>query len=242
MTTSTKQQASDKVINRIRALLAMGADTSSENEAAIALKRARKLMDEHQVNLCDIEDMTEDDLGTADFDIGSTQQKIWISSIALDVAKMNDCIVGFATRTSRRETLRYQFKGFKEDAKLCEFMLVYLVENCNRLYLRDKGELNLKGAGDKNDYLLGVASGLRTRIEAIIEQRKKAMSEACDGRSLMVMKAAVVEQAHGKQKTGKARRYRNTNHRAYHGGEGASKELHLGSFVNNNAQPKQMIS
>ena len=36
-----------KILERIRALLAMGGDVSSEHEAAIALKRARSLMDKH---------------------------------------------------------------------------------------------------------------------------------------------------------------------------------------------------
>lgn len=243
MTNSTKQQASDKIINRIRALLAMGADTSSENEAAIALKRARKLMDEHQVSLSDVEAMTEDDLGSADYDVGSSKQKLWVGSIALKIAEMNDCIVRIASRR-RGENIRYQFDGFKEDAKMCEFMLVYLVDTCNRLYLRDKGKLNLKGAGDKNDFLTGMAQGLSKRMDEIIEQRKKAMSEACDGRSLMVMKAAIVEKAHGKQKTSKRKTYsyRETNEKAYYGGSKASKEVHLGTFVDNNVEARKMLA
>src|SRR5699024_12228370 len=107
----------------------------SENEAAIALKRARKLMDEHQVSLSDVEAMTEDDLGSADYDLGSSRQKLWVGAIALKIAEMNDCIVRIAPRR-RGDNIRYQFDGFKEDAKMCEFMLVYLVDTCNRLYLR----------------------------------------------------------------------------------------------------------
>src|SRR5699024_8808590 len=103
MPNSIKQQASDKIINRIRALLAMGSDTSSENEAAIALKRARKLMDEHQVKLSDIENITESDLGASMFDIGSTQCKTWIGMLAVKVAQMNDCIAKYARRSKRTD-------------------------------------------------------------------------------------------------------------------------------------------
>lgn len=243
MSNSTKQQVSDKIVNRIRALLAMGADTSSENEAAIALKRARSLMDEHQVSLSDIEAVTEDDLGSTDYDLGSSKQKLWIGSLSLKIAEMNDCVVCIAARR-RGDNIRYQFDGFKEDTKICEFMLVYLVDTCNRLYLRDKGKLNLKGAGDKNDYLTGITQGLCERMDEIIEQRKEAMSAACNGRSLMVVKAAIVEKAHGKQKSKSRKTYssRHPNRDAYFGGNDASKEVHLGTFMGNNVEPNKMLA
>ena len=44
--TQEKVKPSEKILTRIRNLLAMASDRSSENEAAIALERARKLMDE----------------------------------------------------------------------------------------------------------------------------------------------------------------------------------------------------
>ena len=243
MSDSIDKQVDDKVISRIRRLLAMGNDKSSEHEAAIALKRARSLMDEHQVELSDIEAMSEDDLGSAEYDIGSSRQKLWVGNIALKIAKMNDCVVRI-TRRRRGDNIRYVFDGFKEDASLCEFMLVYLVDTCNRSYIQDKDRLNLKGAGDKNDFLVGMSLGLSERMDDIIEQRKKTMSEASDGRSLIVMKAAIVEQAHGKQKTSKRKSYshRNTNIGAFVAGSEASKEVHLGSFVSNDAEAHKMLA
>ena len=233
MPRKTKKQVSDKILERIRALLAMGSDTSSEHEAAIALKRARSLMDEHQVTLNDIESLTVDDLGEAAFDSGSSKQKKWISSLALAIAKMNDCVVVL----SRTYNMSYVFRGFKEDVLLCEFMLVYLVDTCNRLYERDKKELGLFGIADKNDYLKGITLGLSARIARIIVEREEAMSQASNSRSLVVTKSAIVEAKYGvqKSKTPKSSK-RRLNSDAYLGGSKASKEVSLGSFVGHKNQ------
>ena len=230
-TTSNKEQASIKIIERVRALLAMGGDTSSQHEAAIAMKRARKLMDDHQVTLADIEALTKDDLGTSDYDAGSTRQKIWVSTLACSVATMNDCLVDFAVRHRRSQNKVYQFKGFKEDVKLAEFMLVYLVDTCNRLYERDKKELGLYGVADKNDFLMGMAQGIVSRIKVIINERKKSMSEACTGRSLIISKANIIEEKFGVVKHHAAKDTRDANIIAYMGGRKAAKNVQLGNFV-----------
>lgn len=230
-TESSKEQASSKIIERVRALLAMGGDVSSQHEAAIAMKRARKLMDEHQITLADIESLTEDDLGVANYDAGSTRQKIWVSTLACIVAEMNDCLVDFAVRQRRSQNKVYQFKGFKEDVKLAEFMLAYLVDTCNRLYDRDKKELGLNGMADKNDFLSGMAQGLVQRIRAIINERKKSMSEACTGRSLIISKATIIEDKFGVVKHETTKDTRDANVIAYMGGKLAANEVQLGNFV-----------
>ena len=45
----------DKLIDRIRKLLALAEDAASQNEALIAARRARSLMDKHQITKGDIE-------------------------------------------------------------------------------------------------------------------------------------------------------------------------------------------
>lgn len=234
MITSNDKRASEKILERIRALLAMGGDTSSEHEAAIALKRARKLMDDHQVTLADIENIKDDDLGSSEYDLGSTRQQRWVTRLAINVAKLNDCIVTYAARR-RGENKRYQFKGFKEDAGMCEFMLVYLVDTCNRLYQRDKDKLGLYGTADKNDFLRGLAAGIIDRIKDMIEERNQA--QASDGRSLVLIKMAVVEAEFGKEKYRNVKVRSAANHNAYSAGKRTASEVHLGSFVGSNSKP-----
>lgn len=232
-------QPDNKILERIRALLAMGGDVSSEHEAAIALKRARSLMDKHQVTLADIDNMNDDDFGSSYFETGSSKQKRWVTSLAIQIAKLNDCIVKFKARTNKRAPMTYVFEGFAEDAKICDFMLVYLVDTCNRLYNRDKNKLGLSGIADKNDYLFGLVSGLTDKIKAMIKERNK--EQASDGRSLVLVKKAMVEGKFGeaKYKTG---RTRHVDSNIYAAGRTAAKDVHLGSFVGTSAKAKAQIA
>ena len=235
MTTLPQQQAAKKVHERIRALLAMGSDKSSAHEAAIALKRARSLMDQHQVSLSDIKNMEGDSLGVGKYGLGSSKQSIWISSLALNVARLNDCVVSYNQPRNSKEHITYEFKGFNEDVELCEFMIVYLVDTCNRLYERDKNRLRLNATTDKNDYLLGMSDKIVSRIKEMIEQRAAAPTNLSDGRSLVFTKSAIVAQAHGQQKTNNTKQTREANYKAYRGGRIASNDVHLGNFINHNA-------
>ena len=221
-----------KILERIRALLAMGGDVSSEHEAAIALKRARSLMDKHQVTLADIENIDDESFGSSFFDTESSKQKIWVSSLSIKIAKLNDCIAAIKKRSNKRMPIVYEFKGFSEDAKICDFMLIYLVDTCNRLYNRDKAKLRLSGLSDKNDYLHGLVSGLSDKMQAMIDER--VSQQASDGRSLVLVKKAMVEQQFGQPKY-KDSRGRSVKPSVYNAGVAAAKDVHLGSFVGSSA-------
>lgn len=237
--TDSGKAAKDKILARIQALLAMGNDVSSENEAKIALRRARNLMDEHQITLSDIQNIKSDDLGTSQYDVGGKRQQRWVTDLAVGVARLNDCIVKYAARRHRWENKRYVFKGFKEDTKMCDFMLIYLVDTCNRLYQRDKVKLGLKGTGEKNDYLQGITKGLKERINEIIAERQ--LAKASDGRSLMVVKMAIVENEFGKAKYTETK-VKVKNPLAYLEGEKSAKEVHLGNFVGSESADHAKIS
>lgn len=239
MTASTKPLVTDKVLGRIRALLAMGGDTSSEHEAAIATKRANKLMEDYEVSLSDIKDLNGADLGLYKYDLGTGKQKTWLSVLALNIAKLNECIVSFTESDSVTQKASYEFKGFKNDVEICEFMMVYVVDTCKRLYKQDKTKLRLDGALDKEDYLLGLSDKIVIRIKNIIEDRAKILSDLSDGSSLIVQKSALVTQVHGEQKTENTVQEREVNYRAYSGGCMASKEIHLGRFLSDNYKPKR---
>ena len=228
-----------KILERIRALLAMGGDVSSEHEAAIALKRARSLMDKHQVTLADIDNIDDDSFGSAYFETGSAKQKKWVTALAINIAELNDCIVKINQRSNKRAPVTYVFHGFAEDAKICDFMLIYLVDTCNRLYNRDKAKLGLSGIRDKNDYLYGLVSGLSMKMKAMIAERND--EQASDGRSLVVVKKAMVKEQFGEAKY-KNSRGRSVDSDIYYAGRAAAKDVHLGSFVGNSTASHAKIA
>ena len=83
---------------------------------------------------------------------------------------------------------------------------------------------------DKNDYLHGLVSGLSIKMKAMIAERSN--EQASNGRSLVVVKKAMVEQQFGEAKYTSGRT-RSVDPDIYHAGRAAAKDVHLGSFVGN---------
>lgn len=106
----------DKILERIRALLSMAADTASPHEASIAAGRARKLMDQHQVGLDDL--TTESGFGFANVGAEYRFMPKWLSVLALGVGYLNDVKV---VKQHRWQTINnsysYQilFQGYESD-------------------------------------------------------------------------------------------------------------------------------
>ena len=161
----------------------------------------------------------------------------------LKVAKLNDCIVTYTkpASTHSKQTTFYEFKGFQEDVELCEFMTVYLIDTCNRMYEQNKERLGLNGAFDKEDYLLGMSDKISERITDMIKARASNTGRLSDGNSLVLVKSDIVAKACGEQKTNATPLTREANYKAYRRGRIASNDVHLGSFINNDAQSEQEI-
>lgn len=221
----------ERILERIRSLLAMSRDTSSPNEAAIALRRARKLMDEHQVNMRDFSNINKSQaFGKSKFGEMGSRQYVWVSIIAIALAEMNDCITKFQKAGEHRDA-GYVFLGFKDDVCVCKFMLNYLIDTCHRLYKRDKEALGLTGLGDKNDYLTGIAVALRNRINLITSQRRADLAVNAGSCAMIKDKTMRVEQQFGKASYSLAKTKASRNQKAMLGGHSAAKEVHLGGFV-----------
>lgn len=242
MDTIKQPKISQKIRERICKLLAMGNDKSSLNEAGIAIRRARSLMDKHQVSLSDIRPISNDGLGLGKYDLGSNQQKTWVSTLVLNIARLNDCVVGYSTPLSPEDHITYIFKGFQEDVELCEFMTVYLVDTCHRLYERDKNHLKLNKSTDKEDFLLGMADKINSRIQALIAHRVEQPSLLSDGQSLVLSKSTLVIHTYGQQRTNNTKLRRKANYKAWRGGRIASQEVYLGKFMNNKYQPNHTLA
>lgn len=229
----------DKIIERVRQLLAMGSDTSSPNEASIALNRARKLMDAHQISATDIENAKGSDFGENAFTTESSQNRTWVGILVVAIAKMNSCVVAVKPRWNKKERISYIFKGFEEDSKMCQFMMAYLCDAVDNFYKVDKKNYGLKGASDKNSYFVGFASGICTRIDEEIKEREGNAQANSSSTALVVAKNAVVEARFGSTPTKESRK--TTKGKGNYLGNVAAKKAHLGSFMNNKAEKNEAI-
>ncbi len=183
----------DKIIARVKKLMAMAADGSSPNEAMIAAERARKLMDQHQLS---IEDLTErSQFNTKSPSSARKFTPHWENVISVAIANYNDCKATLEYDVGKRG-YRLTFKGFDEDVQVANYMFCYIIENGKRQcskYFKDQGHSRYNarlGTSFKDSY----AREIIIKINELIENRKV---ESEKGTGLMVIKQQLVEQEFG---------------------------------------------
>jgi len=210
-----------KIMDRIKKLLAMGNDASSPEEAAIAAKRARSMMDKHQISELDLSGLDEDEFGELRHYTQLKRPHASIGMIAASVSKLNDCVVTYSFDYSQKSVL---FKGFKQDVVLSIEMLKYLIGQCNHL-----AKLNASGRADINSYRLGFASGFAKKVREIMEERKEVVTT--DSKQLVVVKKALVEAQYGIQKYSKKKSYRSGSNESYNNGRVAGYNANINKQI-----------
>lgn len=196
---STANENRDAIIERLRKLYAMSQDVSSPEEAAIAGRRARALMDKHGVT---IDDLQTSEFGETISEFTKRRLPAWVDVLAVGVALMNDVRVA-------RVGHRIRFQGFDLDTQSAQLMLDYLVQTCNRHCKRWQA--------DEMDHYYGSArrqatqfrdhysSEMQRRLREMRDIREKDQREAAGtGTSLVVLKKQLVEQKFGQQRLKRA--------------------------------------
>lgn len=153
----------DKIIDRVRKLLAMAKDTSSPNEAAIAAQRARKLIDEYQLSELDLTTVDANAFSSETYNTGQKTLNRALSIMAVAVAKYNDCQT---EATSLGGAINIRFKGMLVDAVCATEMFKYLRDEMYR-----QAERNAEGRANRTAYRLGFASGITAQVRESMRQR-----------------------------------------------------------------------
>lgn len=174
----------DKILDRIRKLLAMAGDTASPNEAAIAAKRARHLMDQYQVAEMDLRTTNEADFGTADqLYMGS-----WHGMLGIAMGRLNDVNV---RQVNENGFALLRFEGYLVDAVTAKELWLYLAAQCEQQAKKVRGR--------KDDYHRGFASGVQQQVRDILKDREQI--KTANGTSLVLCKRNQVTQRYGEQQT-----------------------------------------
>ncbi|CAG8998080.1 MAG: hypothetical protein CENE_00011 [Candidatus Celerinatantimonas neptuna] len=187
MTESSNQL--DKVISKIQKLLAMAADTSTPNEALIAARRARALMDKYQLSKADIESKAGNQFLETKANMTGSVRKQWLLKLSSSAAILNDCVGA----VSRAPYVQYFFQGFKADAIVAKLTMDYLVEACER-QLKSSG---ITGASNRNFFRVGFSEQVQLRALQITEERKKTFVNDT-GTALVPLKKELITNHFGK--------------------------------------------
>lgn len=120
-----------RIKDKIAKLLNLSESQVNEHEAANAARKARILMDKHQLSLIDIErgEPTEELVSAVASDY-SSRWPLWKTSIAVAIAELNDCICDFHCRIplDRKYERAIRFKGFASDVELCGSLFYYILD------------------------------------------------------------------------------------------------------------------
>lgn len=195
------QEKDQKIIERVRQLLAMAADTSSPNEAAIAAGRARKLMDMHQITLDDLKD-EDTGFGFRHVDKSYRFLPMWKDWLAVAIAQFNDCKCSKVhewKKVNSSYSYRLLFQGFEVDVIIAASMYDYLTAAINRLcaaYIATLG-YDKYPAKIGDAYKKEASSAICSRLRTMQKEREQEVHQST-GTSLVVFKMAQVEAEFGK--------------------------------------------
>ena len=226
----TEQQTKAKLLDRVRRLYAMANDSSSPNEAAIALRRVRSLMDAHQ--------LTEADLQQSDFAKAGgehfNRMPRWYSILSIGVAAFNDCVVSLEYADGAKHA---QFKGFENDTVSALLMLDYLIDCMERGWrefdqTRDRSS-NTTAA--KNSFYVGFAGTMQAKLKELAAARKAEYMDASTGTALVVIKMNMVRREFGMQRITRARQ-RVSDGGGHHAGQATAARTNINRHVGGAAQ------
>lgn len=180
----------DKIHDRISKLLAMARDQSSPEEAAIAMERARKLMDKHQISEAAVEGFRKS-LADQKFEdrLHGKEYKYapkWRGILALAVAQFNDC-------QNYTAAGRLLFRGFAEDVEMsCQMFdrLADQIEQWCKLHMKAIGHGSHYIASIGNPYKYGMAVRLVAKLNELRNDRDGIVDN--QGQSLVVVKTEMV--------------------------------------------------
>lgn len=181
----------NKVKARIAKLLAMAENNGNEHEAAQAADRARRLMDQYQLDRMDVE-QTASDFGYEYAGESYAFQTRWKGWLASAVAKFNDCQCRLVRVPSdgARKRYRTRWEGYAEDVTLCLAMFEYfttVVENATSKDQLARGytRYNARVGTIFKEHMV---STLSERLRVLMAQRQTETTTAT-GTGLAVYKA-----------------------------------------------------
>ena len=181
-------------LRKLESLLRMAEDTSSPNEAAIAARQARKIMDEHNLTAESVKESEKSGrFGTLPVDIGkgkSIPTAFW--SIAWSVAELNDCL---PWTTYKNGVKRIVFKGEHADCISAKLIFEYLISECNKQckIAKDSDTSGVHGKTFNASFQYGFWTAIKFKVDDILKERRQKIDEST-GTSLVVLKNELVKQ------------------------------------------------
>lgn len=232
-TTAKTSQAATKIAARIKALLAKSVENgATEEEAMAAMQKARELMDKYGVTAAALEAEAET-MAKTKFRRDGWGTFIIKDRIATNVALYTDCKIWFDFGGD------YWILGSETDRQFCMWLLDSLDQFIRRACVEFIKTQRITGKkwDHEKAFCIGAINRINARLTTLIAERRKSV-QTTDGRSLVVVKSQLVEQAFAetgiklRQATNKVTYKRND---AYAAGDAAGDRATFNRPVNGGA-------
>lgn len=217
----------DRALRKIKKLFAMANDVGSPEEAVIAARQARALMDKHDIAQYEVEQFRGDNkFGEVKHGKAYRYMPVWISILSVQVAVWNDCQSTMGSEMDAKWPPKYRkfikFRGLEADAITARVMMEYLQETIGRLARQQGYGSNAKLL---TAFKLGASREVCARIRDLIEKRAAELHKTT-GTDLVVIKQQLVAEEFGEAEYCNMKLEINDDE-AYEEGREAGKKINL---------------
>jgi hypothetical protein len=165
----------EKLIDRVKKLLALAGNNSNENEAAVATAKASRLIAEYNLTLSELKDAGDERIQNEYPSNGLKNS--WERTIWFGVAELNFCMYYYSSKPPY--SLVHHLIGTEVNVISSKVMADYLVSTVNRL----AQEAPIAGT-KRNAFRLGCADRLYHRLAALKADRAKGEAQTTVGTTL----------------------------------------------------------
>ena len=223
----------DKVIERVKKLLALAGNNNSAAEAAVAAAMANKLLDEYRLSTADLESQDEAISEPIEDDVEPIYQSgkvtLWKCLLIRVLCAHYGCSSWNDCDRSGRKISRYRLVGRRSDIGIVRYMYAYLLSECTRL-----SQAEAKGMGRVfiSSYCEGFVSGVKEQLKASrVEVQKQATSSAIVKIDARAEEARAVMYKNHNLKSVKNNSYSQHDPLAFNAGQVRGKNVHLGASI-----------
>jgi len=250
-----EEKVSDKILNKIRKMLAMSKGQANEHEAAVAAAMAEKWMRKYGLEHEDvlIQEIKQD--GAVDETYGVSYAKVpsWMNSLSVYVGRLFETEVRFTSEfvfiENRHQKRKFfKFYGTAVDVQVSIWTFTFLIEEFERLaekhlkeYRESHPDIKVHGRRIKESFKYGAMKAVADKVTEIVDVRNKERMEASTSTALVVVKKQLIEEKYGKFSYETGGTNSDLWYDSYRSGMDAGKKINLNSPVENGKTSRTAI-
>lgn len=175
MTMANQEDKNERILERVKKMLALAGNNPSQEEAESALLMAQKMLAKYNMTMEDVGSIDDEDFREVVNESVTDYSKTpwWHKSLSNTIAKNFKC-KAITYKSSGYSSIR--FVGFKDDVDVAREVFNYALEIANKKALQYTRKIRERGestSGVRNDFLIGFIEGLETKF------REQVSSDEC---------------------------------------------------------------